>query len=547
MIRFQCPTCQSVLETQTHKAGDKIECSKCGQRLQIPTPTHQVAHSRTVLGALLPPLQQEKPGSPQAAPKALGIICPGCHSQLRSTDSMIGQMVKCPICEKAFTATVPPPGNIGASVKTAPLRTKQTPAKAEPPVQAESPQAERMAGVGTAVLLLGVAVVVGCAIGACWVMWNKTQENLKLAKQVEEDEGRRDNQGRPNEQPAEEKPRPPKKARKANEPVDEPQPPEEPDNPPKTEEKKTKKKPKVPQLVVQLTGVHKPAKGNFGLLSAKDRNDLDLWAENPEEADKKWKGKLIEAEMAMNDLSITSDDDTSALITPTSKPWGIKGGWQPIKFLVENGKKKQLTGLQKLEGNIHIRGTCKGIVKGHLTFENCEIVKKPAVAAGDKEPAEKDDDKLAFDAKDLAQTFKWADKVGLLLVKNSSNALRFRADLEKFDKLVPILSGKTVRWRVRVERISETFVTLDPYDLSKSRDYSTLTISLETPDRFTFGLAIGKGISATKAAKLNPKDLIIITGKVVSVGIARRKKISTEFGPYSRLRLEVVLKDIRAE
>lgn len=46
-IRFLCPTCKSVMEAPIDKAGNKINCLKCGQRLQIPPPEH----AKTVLAS----------------------------------------------------------------------------------------------------------------------------------------------------------------------------------------------------------------------------------------------------------------------------------------------------------------------------------------------------------------------------------------------------------------------------------------------------------------------------------------------------------------
>jgi hypothetical protein len=36
MIRFKCPRCAAVLEHET--AHEKVQCSKCGQRIRVPTP-----------------------------------------------------------------------------------------------------------------------------------------------------------------------------------------------------------------------------------------------------------------------------------------------------------------------------------------------------------------------------------------------------------------------------------------------------------------------------------------------------------------------------
>ncbi len=50
MIRFACPLWKSVLEASDRKAGSKIACPKCQQRLQIPSP----ARNKTILAPLAP-------------------------------------------------------------------------------------------------------------------------------------------------------------------------------------------------------------------------------------------------------------------------------------------------------------------------------------------------------------------------------------------------------------------------------------------------------------------------------------------------------------
>src|SRR5690349_5212244 len=51
MIRFACPACQSHLKSPDDKAGAKIACPKCGQKVRVPEPPD----SGTVLGVPLPP------------------------------------------------------------------------------------------------------------------------------------------------------------------------------------------------------------------------------------------------------------------------------------------------------------------------------------------------------------------------------------------------------------------------------------------------------------------------------------------------------------
>jgi DNA-directed RNA polymerase subunit RPC12/RpoP len=54
MIHFACPTCKSVLQVAAQKAGDKVACPKCSQRLLVPNPVKPAASNKIVLGSLLP-------------------------------------------------------------------------------------------------------------------------------------------------------------------------------------------------------------------------------------------------------------------------------------------------------------------------------------------------------------------------------------------------------------------------------------------------------------------------------------------------------------
>ena len=79
MIRFSCPRCKSVLDSPDQQAGNKIECPKCQQRLQIPLPPR----NKTVLGELVlesPTLTQAVPVQQQVATAAPAIPA-SAHSQ----------------------------------------------------------------------------------------------------------------------------------------------------------------------------------------------------------------------------------------------------------------------------------------------------------------------------------------------------------------------------------------------------------------------------------------------------------------------------------
>ena len=58
MIRFRCPSCKSSLSSDDNKAGTKVHCGVCGQKLMVPKPQLQ----KTVLGQLEPPTPE--PPSP---------------------------------------------------------------------------------------------------------------------------------------------------------------------------------------------------------------------------------------------------------------------------------------------------------------------------------------------------------------------------------------------------------------------------------------------------------------------------------------------------
>lgn len=49
MIRYRCPRCRTVLAAQDSEAGSKLNCSRCGQRVQVPAPPPR---NKTMLGTL---------------------------------------------------------------------------------------------------------------------------------------------------------------------------------------------------------------------------------------------------------------------------------------------------------------------------------------------------------------------------------------------------------------------------------------------------------------------------------------------------------------
>jgi hypothetical protein len=59
-IKFRCPTCNAVIKAPSKRAGHKVGCPGCSQRLQIPAPGH------TILAHLV---QNRNPVQPPAPPK----------------------------------------------------------------------------------------------------------------------------------------------------------------------------------------------------------------------------------------------------------------------------------------------------------------------------------------------------------------------------------------------------------------------------------------------------------------------------------------------
>jgi hypothetical protein len=91
MLKFKCPTCNSILEAPDHRCGEKIACPKCNQRLQIPGPPR----NRTVLA--------ESVAQPSPIPQQALQSCPHCGSAVAMVAALIGQAVQCPHCRQVFT------------------------------------------------------------------------------------------------------------------------------------------------------------------------------------------------------------------------------------------------------------------------------------------------------------------------------------------------------------------------------------------------------------------------------------------------------------
>lgn len=117
MIRFACPTCHAVMEAPAHKVGKKINCLKCGQRLQIPPPPRG-----TILAKPLPSpegpsaksssARGSKPGHHRShavglpsVSRTVELVCPTCNSKFQAEEATLGLWVKCPRCDEGFIAS----------------------------------------------------------------------------------------------------------------------------------------------------------------------------------------------------------------------------------------------------------------------------------------------------------------------------------------------------------------------------------------------------------------------------------------------------------
>jgi DNA-directed RNA polymerase subunit M/transcription elongation factor TFIIS len=104
-LRFACPRCRSVLEAPIHKAGEKVPCPKCGQRLQVPGPTRE----KTVLADALPESMNRAAarGAPPvrtSAPLTIAVACPGCGRRILLPEEKLGAVIECAKCDTRFVA-----------------------------------------------------------------------------------------------------------------------------------------------------------------------------------------------------------------------------------------------------------------------------------------------------------------------------------------------------------------------------------------------------------------------------------------------------------
>ncbi len=138
MIRFACPRCRTSFEAVDQRAGSKVNCPKCQQRMQIPLPPRD----RTILAPLMegptappmtpPPVALPAPILATAAPAStpqqpfratsptpdLASLCPRCRQPVQVPPEWVGRVVRCPACRNNFLFS---PGRSSAQVGARPI------------------------------------------------------------------------------------------------------------------------------------------------------------------------------------------------------------------------------------------------------------------------------------------------------------------------------------------------------------------------------------------------------------------------------------------
>jgi hypothetical protein len=282
--------------------------------------------------------------------------------------------------------------------------------------------------------------------------------------------------------------------------------------------------------------------------------------DNPVEADAKWKGKIVDVEFELQSLHIITLEENAALETLRNELWGPL--WQRALFIFRGEARRQLVGLQHLSGPVIIRGKCKGLDSSasYATFDDCQFIRKPHPGARTDAGAQTAEGvtptsgSLSFDATDLDRTVEWATFECGKLAKESANAIRYQTIKTELNDSLRGHVGKQIHWSLIVSSITEGDVVLrDAYSVG-ARDpapnfFGSFSGELVIVDENETGatlqaklaLSVGKGITRERASKLNPKDKLPITGKVV------RLLIEDSLTYRAGIRVTLTLKGLRAD
>ena len=124
-ILFKCPKCQNKLTVVDEKAGSKLPCPQCGQRLQVPIP--QVPAENAKRGAM----QLPEPARPEAR---MEVLCPTCRVSFSPLAARAGSQESCPECGSSVTVPFPVQGHPPPPVVPMPAGVSPIPAVAVPVV-----------------------------------------------------------------------------------------------------------------------------------------------------------------------------------------------------------------------------------------------------------------------------------------------------------------------------------------------------------------------------------------------------------------------------
>jgi hypothetical protein len=555
MIRFLCGACRKTLKAPDDWAGRKTTCPRCGQRLLIPPPVPIQARvkNETVLGEPVPhvaavpaPLRAPSHAPADAFdPDSLAVLGLVKDSQLEGKPPELRDhnqarpgawqpylfgLAAFLLGVGALPAAIGFSANLlGASLAALGLLFGL--------FAFASSVTKQGAGLG-----LSALSALACGAALLGTVWLAGGLDRLLMRQIDQraDAGdpRKDGQqASPHVPPQKAPPKqgdPNKVGRKGGLDV---QPARSPAKSP--EKRSDSPRPPARPGPIRLSGVHQSG------FPAQQRSDIDLWMDNPVEADTKWKGKIVEVEMHVGDLRIITHKDNAALATPSDGIWGT--AWQLAFFVFRGEKRKQLIGFQNHSGVVVIRGKCMGLkgTPSYATFDDCELIKK---SKGDQRAqkekprqGQQDIKPAKFDPSDLQRTAEWAETAMEEIGKNADNALRRKTASEKFDTEAKSHIGKKVRWRLKVTSIGEKFVRLQYACFGKGR---ISRLHLESHDsKFGPVLEVGTDISAEKGAELNPGDTIVITAKVVN--IRKEQEVYEDFNV--RTTVKIVLGDLKTE
>jgi hypothetical protein len=311
-----------------------------------------------------------------------------------------------------------------------------------------------------------------------------------------------------------------------------------------------------------------PSAGNSGAIrlsgihgSGLQECDIDLWKNNPVEADLKWKGKIVEVTMDLDDLRIVQNavGDQGALETPPDEI-GRKDvwrslAWQKSIFIFQGENRKQLVGLQNFSGTVKIRGKSCGLegTGSYATFDDCVLVADPDQAAnrasnlGQLEihialldrtldtiersdsiglPADKQktDQDAKFDAKDFDVFREWLINKSFTVEKETNGIVR----KELLDKAQAELSSH------KAQRIQWTFIVTSA---GETVAFTNAKTGESWPGRrIDAELAVGKGITREKARQLHGGDKIILTGEINDLRLTKENTLGG-WATTGRLRL----------